>query len=71
MPRSSKEPETYAKALATEKWPGSPRGGSATLVVVNTVGRAQALYEALSEAVRVKDGLLLIHSRFRPATAVL
>jgi CRISPR-associated endonuclease/helicase Cas3 len=57
-------PEAYAKALAAEV-PRTHRSGRTTLVILNTVRRAQALYEALTKAGRRKDSLLLIHSRFR------
>ncbi len=60
----ARAPEAYAKALATEVL-RTYRSGRTTLVILNTVRRAQALYEALSKAGRGKDGLLLIHSRFR------
>jgi CRISPR-associated endonuclease/helicase Cas3 len=59
-----------AKALAEEVL-GAHRPGKTTLIIVNRVGRAQALYKALKEnkALKEKDapGLLLVHSRFRPA----
>jgi CRISPR-associated endonuclease/helicase Cas3 len=41
--------------------------GSLTLVVVNRVARAQAIYSALLKAKVPKERLALIHSRFRPA----
>lgn len=42
------------------------RAGRPTLVIVNRVARAQAVYAALKSAGRA-DGILLLHSRFRPA----
>jgi CRISPR-associated endonuclease/helicase Cas3 len=59
-----KAPEAYAGALAAEVL-RRHRSGSTTLVILNTVRRAQALYEALAKANSGKDSLLLIHSRFR------
>ncbi len=54
------------KALAKEVI-ARHRSGSLTLVIVNRVARAQALYQALHGEGRTKDDTLLIHSRFRPA----
>lgn len=54
----------YAEALAAEVI-DAHRPGKTTLVIVNRVNRAQALYDALKK--RNAAGLLLIHSRFRPA----
>jgi len=42
------------------------RKGSMTLVVVNTVARAQRLYDSLS-GLSVEAELVLVHSRYRPA----
>lgn len=42
------------------------RQGRPTLVIVNRVARAQALYTSLKSAGRT-DGISLLHSRFRPA----
>jgi len=42
------------------------RTGHPTLVVVNRVARAQTLFDALRAAGR-NEGVLLLHSRFRPA----
>ena len=53
----------YAEALAAEVMQAH-RPGKTTLVIVNRVNRAQALYDALKK--RNATGLL-IHSRFRPA----
>jgi CRISPR-associated endonuclease/helicase Cas3 len=55
----------YARSLAGEVL-DAHRRGFRTLVIVNQVQRAQAVYRALSQAGRSEDGLLLIHSRFRP-----
>jgi CRISPR-associated endonuclease/helicase Cas3 len=59
-----KKPEIYSKALAEEVL-GAHRGGQTTLVILNTVRRAQLLYSALMSGGREKQGLLLLHSRFR------
>ena len=56
--------EAYAKTIAADVL-RTHRSGKTTLVILNTVRRAQALYEALTKAGRGKDSLLLIHSRFR------
>jgi CRISPR-associated endonuclease/helicase Cas3 len=53
----------YADALADEVM-GAHRPGKTTLVILNRVGRAQALYDALKK--RDPPRLLLVHSRFRP-----
>jgi CRISPR-associated endonuclease/helicase Cas3 len=55
----------YARSLADEVLEAHRRGFR-TLVIVNQVRRAQAVYQALRQAGRSEDGLLLIHSRFRP-----
>ncbi|MGE5268700.1 MAG: CRISPR-associated helicase Cas3' [Thiohalocapsa sp.] len=60
-----KSPEAYAAALAKEVLE-KHRSGQTTLVVVNTVARAQAVYRALVKAGRDQGGLLLLHSRLRP-----
>lgn len=59
----------YADALADEIT-RAHRSGKTTLVILNRVGRAQALYDALkNNAPKKKDApdVLLVHSRFRPA----
>lgn len=56
--------DEYADALADEVM-GAHRPGKTTLVILNRVGRAQALYNALEK--QNAPGLLLVHSRFRPA----
>jgi CRISPR-associated endonuclease/helicase Cas3 len=53
----------YADTLADEVM-GAHRPGKTTLVILNRVGRAQALYDALKK--RDAPPLLLVHSRFRP-----
>jgi CRISPR-associated endonuclease/helicase Cas3 len=58
------ELSTFAEALATEVH-GAHINGRTTLVIVNTVARAQAVYAALEINSHVP--LALIHSRFRPA----
>jgi CRISPR-associated endonuclease/helicase Cas3 len=53
----------YADALADEVM-RAHKSGKTTLVILNRVGRAQALYDALKK--RDAPPLLLVHSRFRP-----
>lgn len=62
---SVKKPEAYAEALAREV-AAVHRNGATTLVVLNTVRRAQALYEALAKVLDAPTERLLIHSRYRP-----
>lgn len=55
--------------VALEAWRVAPPGGL-TLVVVNTVERATALFQALRAALEKESAavdLRLVHSRFRPA----
>lgn len=59
-----KKLKEYAKTLA-ETILGLHRTTRPTLVIVNRVARAQALFHALKDAGR-KDGVILLHSRFRP-----
>lgn len=62
---SAKDLTQYAETLANEVMnPRAHRPSKTTLVIVNRVNRAQALYDALKK--RNATGLL-IHSRFRPA----
>ena len=61
---NERQSEAYARALAAEILQ-THRSGHTTLVILNTVRRAQTLYEALAKARRNANGLLLIHSRFR------
>lgn len=42
------------------------RKGTTTLVIVNTVRRAAALYSALGEVLEASTDRLLLHSRYRP-----
>lgn len=56
----------YAKHVA-ELVTARHEKDSLTLVVVNRVNRAQAIYSALLKAKVPKERLALIHSRFRPA----
>jgi CRISPR-associated endonuclease/helicase Cas3 len=58
------ELSAFAKTLAAEVR-GAHISGRTTLVIVNTVARAQAVYAALEIDPEVR--LALIHSRFRPA----
>jgi CRISPR-associated endonuclease/helicase Cas3 len=60
-----RKPEVYARALAREVV-DAHQSGTTTLVIVNTVRRAQALYAALAEAAPHVAERLLIHSRYRP-----
>lgn len=62
---SGKEVGPYIKALAAEVSQAYQPGGF-TLVMVNTVDRAKALYRELKSRKVSPDGLLLLHSRFRP-----
>lgn len=57
------KPEHHAKELATYVL-DQHVAGELTLVIVNRVSRAQELYSALQKAGR-KEGLALVHSRFR------
>lgn len=61
---SGKRLDQYAEALAAEVLKAH-QPGKTTLVIVNRVYRAQALYDALNK--QNATGMLLIHSRFRPA----
>lgn len=56
---------TYAAALAAQIHERHARRGGLTLVVLNRVSRAQEVYAALRQ-LRGKEGLALVHSRFRP-----
>ncbi len=60
-----KRPQRYAERLAKEVV-AAHRPGATTLVIVNTVRRAQAVAAAVARAVP-KIERLLVHSRFRPA----
>ncbi len=56
----------YAKKLASETL-SLHREGQMTLLVVNTVVRAQAIHKELVKKGIPSDRLVLVHSRFRPA----
>ncbi len=61
-------PERMARE-ALDAWRASPRG-ALTLVVVNTVERATAVFQALATSLHRESppvDLRLVHSRFRPA----
>lgn len=62
--KNKNEAKAYAQALA-QAVIDRHRPGYPTLVIVNTVERAQAVHKALSTKPGVE--ILLIHSRFRPA----
>jgi CRISPR-associated endonuclease/helicase Cas3 len=62
---SIKKPEVYARSLAQEV-ASIHRSGTTTLVVLNTVERAQAVYGALADVLGTSTTRLLIHSRYRP-----
>lgn len=63
-----KDIAAHADALAQEVL-DAHRPGRTTLVILNTVARAQAVHAALAERMggAAADRLLLVHSRFRPA----
>lgn len=66
---TAKALKDHAAALAGELL-GAHRAGTLTLAVVNTVARAQALYQALDKRLRAQPdaaALGLIHARFRAA----
>lgn len=56
----------YAESLASETL-SVHREGKMTLLVVNTVARAQAIYKELMKKNIPSDSLALVHSRFRSA----
>ena len=62
---SGKDLTAYARLLTDEALKAHS-AGKTTLVIVNRVNRAQALYDALKKNPNA-PGLILIHSRFRPA----
>lgn len=62
---SIKKPDVYATSLAQEV-ASTHRSGTTTLVVLNAVGRAQAVYRALADVLGASTIRLLIHSRYRP-----
>src|SRR5665213_716575 len=59
--------EVVAEILGVGDEPGLHQPGTQTLVVLNTVDRAKAVYDALKKSKKVAPNLLLVHSRFRPA----
>jgi len=61
-PRKGPHYDTAAVARSLQQL---HKPGGLTLVVVNTVARAQSLYDALAR-VRPKPELVLVHSRYRP-----
>jgi CRISPR-associated endonuclease/helicase Cas3 len=58
---SSKDMKDVAKKVLEKHIPGTQ-----TLVVLNTVDRAKAVYEAIRKDKKAPVNLLLVHSRFRP-----
>lgn len=60
------EVDAYIRALA-DFVRGVRVVGSRTIVIVNTVDRAQRLFDALLKAGTAENELVLVHSRFRPA----
>ncbi|MBN9461272.1 MAG: CRISPR-associated endonuclease Cas3'' [Burkholderiales bacterium] len=62
---SLKKPQAHAIALAREV-ASLHRKETTTLVIVNTVRRAVALYAALADVLEASTARLLIHSRYRP-----
>lgn len=60
-----KKPEIYARSLAQEV-ASRHRKGTTTLLVVNTVRRAQAMHRTLASVLDDATARLLIHSRYRP-----
>jgi CRISPR-associated endonuclease/helicase Cas3 len=58
---SSKDMKDVARAVAEKHL-----SGTQTLVVLNTVDRAKAVYEAIRKDRRLPKNLLVVHSRFRP-----
>ena len=59
------KPHIHSETLAQEV-ASRHRQGTTTLVIVNTVRRAQALYAALKPVLNDSTARLLIHSRYRP-----
>jgi CRISPR-associated endonuclease/helicase Cas3 len=58
---SSKDMKAVARAAVEKHLPGTQ-----TLIVLNTVDRAKAVYEAIRKDRKAPPNLLLVHSRFRP-----
>lgn len=63
--QSVTKPDIYAAAL-TREVAAAHHNGTTTLVIVNTVRRAQAVFKALAEVLDASTERLLIHSRYRP-----
>ncbi len=61
LPVEATDSSAVARAVAK-----AHRAGSRTLVVVNTVRRAQELFRALRKISRTDTNIELLHSRFRP-----
>lgn len=61
--QSSKDMKDAARALGQG---GIHVPGTQTLVIVNTVDRAKALYDSIRRSKTAPASLLLVHSRFRP-----
>lgn len=61
----SGDPKRYARDLA-ERTGAAHRDGTRTIVVLNTVERATAVYDALRRQGTAAE-VVLLHSRFRPA----
>jgi len=59
---SSKDMKNVAKKVLEKHIDGTQ-----TLVVLNTVDRAKAVFDAINKSTRGAAKLLLVHSRFRPA----
>jgi CRISPR-associated endonuclease/helicase Cas3 len=62
---SSKDMKEVAKRVLEEH-----AVGTRTLVILNTVDRAKAVYEAIKKDRKAPTKLLLVHSRFRPQERV-
>lgn len=61
-----KDVSAYARALADAvRRAHQPGAGSTTLIILNTVERAQALYRLLGSGWEAQPELLLVHARFR------
>lgn len=60
-----RKPQIYARAVAREV-AAAHREGTTTLVIVNTVRRAQTIYAALAGELASTTARLLLHSRYRP-----
>ncbi len=63
--------QTFASTLASEVTRIHEQRGGLTLVVLNRVARAQAVFGALQEEGVAAEDLSLVHSRFRPVDRAL